>query len=98
MELVLTLVGPDGAQTKAVGGRIAEALAGVGAGVKAPVMLGHGAADLPVIGIDLAQRKAQASISASSPSRTVANACWWLTWIPPSSMSNASTSWPTSPG
>jgi phosphoserine phosphatase len=64
MELVLTLVGPDGAQTKAVGGRIAEALAGVGAGVKAPVMLGHGAADLPVIGIDLAQARALAAIGA----------------------------------
>jgi phosphoserine phosphatase len=53
MELVLTLVSPDGAQNQVAAHRILEALAGVGAGVKAPVLLGHGAAELPMVGVTL---------------------------------------------
>src|SRR5215218_6895962 len=48
MQLVLTLVGPDGAETKAAHGRIVEALASAAAEVKPPIMLGHGAVDVPL--------------------------------------------------
>src|SRR5690349_17475726 len=68
MELVLTLVSPDGAQNQAAARRIVEALAGAGAGVKAPVLLGHGAAELPMVGVTLdAARRATAQAMGDAP-------------------------------
>jgi phosphoserine phosphatase len=58
MQIVLTLASPDGSLNRTAGGKIAEALAGAGFDVKAPVMLGHGAADLPFEGDNLDRAKA----------------------------------------
>ncbi|MBJ7408994.1 MAG: phosphoserine phosphatase SerB [Phenylobacterium sp.] len=49
MEFVLTLVGPDPAQAATAADRVSSALAAAGAGVKAPIPLGDGALDIPVI-------------------------------------------------
>jgi phosphoserine phosphatase len=50
MELVLTLVSPDPASSARAADRAKSALAGAGAGVKAPILLGDGAFDVPLIG------------------------------------------------
>jgi len=49
MELVLTLVSPDSAQAGEAADRAKSALAAAGAAVKAPIPLGDGAFDLPLI-------------------------------------------------
>ncbi|HEX7887609.1 MAG TPA: phosphoserine phosphatase SerB [Phenylobacterium sp.] len=66
MELVLTLVGPDPAQAAQAAELAASALAACGAGVKAPIPLGDGALDIPVIAApaDAAARVADALAQA----------------------------------
>lgn len=57
MELVLTLVSPDPAQAGAAADHAKSALAAAGAAVKAPIPLGDGAFDLPLIA-DVAEARA----------------------------------------
>jgi phosphoserine phosphatase len=57
MELVLTLVSPDPASAGAAADRAKSALAAAGAAVKAPIPLGDGAFDLPLIA-DLGEARA----------------------------------------
>lgn len=67
MELVLTLVSPDPAQAGAAADHAKSALAAAGAAVKAPIPLGDGAFDLPLIA-DVAEARALvATVIAGRP-------------------------------
>src|SRR5687768_6277058 len=67
MELVLTLVSPDPAQAGEAADRAKSALAAAGAAVKAPIALGDGAFDLPLIAEAVEARTVVAAVIEGLP-------------------------------